>query len=142
MDIDSKLDRILDKLGEHSIILLAVFLLLFCTPLQAKVRELSLDLKRMPFQRDFMFPEQTAWGHEVKLTADVSLWRYFQDNQIIGRTYGDRFRYVSWEFDHGITIFPWLDLIHSHKSEHAMDIYVNKFPVRDSYGIRLHFKED
>ena len=129
MDTDAKLDKIF------------LLLLLFCTPLHAEVRELSLDLKRMPFQRDFIFPEQTAWGHEVKLTADVSLWRYFQDNQIIGRTYGDRFRYVSWEFDHGFHILPWLDVIHSHKSEHAMDIYVAKFPVRDSYGVRLRFKE-
>jgi len=119
----------------------ALLLLLFCTPLHAEVRELSLDLKRMPFQRDFMFPDQTDWGHEVKLTAGMGLGIYFQNNQVTGRTYGSRFRYVAWEFDHGITILPWLELIHSHKSEHAMDIFVDKFPVRDSYGIRLKFKE-
>lgn len=120
---------------------LLLLLLLTCTSLRAEVRELSLDLKRMPFQRDFMFPEQLYWGHEVKLTADMSLERYFQDNQVIGRTYGSRFRYVAWEFDHGIHILPWLDVIHSHKSEHAIDILLVKFPVRDSYGIRLRFKE-
>ena len=118
-----------------------LMLMLFSMTAKAEVRELSLDLKRMPFQRDFMFPEQLNWQHEVRLNADVDLWRYFQDHKITGRTYGDRFRYVSWEFDHGFHIFPWLDVIHSHKSEHAMDRYLERFPVRDSYGIRLRFKE-
>lgn len=118
-----------------------LMLMLFSMTAKAEIRELSLDLKRLPFQRDFMFPEQLNWGHEVRLNADVDLWRYFQDNQIIGRTYNDRFRYVSWKFDHGFHIFPWLDVVHSHQSEHAMDRYLDKFPVRDSYGIRLRFKE-
>ena len=127
--IELKLDKIL------------LLLLLVCTPLRAEVRELSLDLKRMPFQRDFMFPGQTEWQAETKLTANVTLWRYFQDNQITGRTYGDRYRYVSWEFTHGFTLTPWLDVIHSHKSQHTIDLYSDKFPVTDGYGIRLKFVE-
>jgi hypothetical protein len=108
---------------------------------EAKVRELSLDLKRMPFQRDFLFPDRTNWQAETKLTADVSIGRWFLDNQITGRTYGDRYRYVAWEFDTGLYILPWLDILWSHKSEHAIDLYRDKFSVRDSYGIRLKFVE-
>ena len=116
-------------------------LLLLSLPAQARVRDLSLDLKRMPFQRDFLFPDQTTWGYETRLNADVSLGVYFLDNRITGRTYDSRFRYVSWGFDHGIHVTPWLDLIHSHLSEHAIDLYRDKFPVRDSYGVRIRFTE-
>jgi len=107
----------------------------------AKVRELSLDLKRMPFQRDFLFPDRTNWGHEVRMTADMNIGRWFIDNQLTGRTYDSRFRYVAWEYDTGFYILPWLDLIWSHKSQHTMDLYRDKFPVTDSYGIRLKFVE-
>lgn len=116
-------------------------LLLLSLPAQAKVRELSLDLKRMPFQRDYLFPERTNWGHEVRLNADMDVGPYFLDNTITGRTYDSRFRYVAWGFDHGFHLTPWLDVIHSHLSEHAIDLYRDKFPVRDSYGIRIRFTE-
>ena len=120
---------------------LLLLLLLLPSLAQARVTQFSLDLKRMPFQRDFMFPEQLNWGNEVKLTANGELGYYFQNNQVTGRTYNSRFRYVSWEFDHGFHLAPWLDLIHSHKSEHAMDRYLDKYPVRDSYGFRISFLE-
>jgi hypothetical protein len=121
--------------------MIGLLYLILSVPLHAEVRELSLDLKRMPFQRDYMFPDQTDWDAETKLTANGSIGLWFIDNQITGRTYGSRYRYVSWEFNHGINILPWLDIIHSHKSEHAIDLYLDKFSVRDSYGIRLKFKE-
>jgi hypothetical protein len=116
-------------------------LLLLSLPAQARVKELSLDLKRMPFQRDYLFPDRTNWGHEVRLNADGEIGRFFMNNQVTGRTYDSRFRYVSWGFDVGFHVFPWLDVVHSHLSEHAIDLYRDKFPVRDSYGIRLKFTE-
>lgn len=122
------------------ILLLILSLVMPCVA-EAKVRELSLDLKHMPFQRDFLFPDQTSWQHEVKLTADGDIGPWFIDNQVTGRTYNSRFRYVSWEFDTGFHITKWLDILHSHKSEHALDLYKDKFPVRDSYGVRIKFVE-
>jgi hypothetical protein len=116
-------------------------LLLLSLPAQAKVRELSLDLKRMPFQRDFLFPDRTNWGHEVRLNADMDVGPYFLDNTITGRTYDSRFHYVAWGFDHGFHLTPWLDVIHSHLSEHAIDLYRGTYPVRDSYGVRIRFTE-
>jgi hypothetical protein len=122
------------------ILLLILSLVIPCVA-EAKVRELSLDLKRMPFQRDFLFPDRTNWGHEVSLIADMNIGRWFIDNKIIGRTYDSRFRYIAWDYDTGFNVLPWLDILWSHKSEHALDLYRDKFPVRDSYGIRLKFVE-
>jgi hypothetical protein len=117
-------------------------LLLLTSAAEAKVRDLSLDLKRMPFNRDLLFPEKEYWGYETRLNADVQLGNFFMDNQITGRTYDSRYRYVSWGFDIGYRLTPWLDLVHSHLSQHAVDLYRDRFPIVDSYGIRLRFSEE
>jgi hypothetical protein len=117
-------------------------LVLLTSAAEAKVRDLSLDLKRMPFNRDYLFPEQQYWGYETRFNADVDVGRFFMDNQITGRTYDSRYRYVSWGFDIGYHLTPWLDVVHSHLSQHAIDLYRPAYPVTDAYGIRLRFSED
>ena len=117
-------------------------LALLTTAAEAKVRDLSLDLKRMPYNRDYLFPGQQYWGYETRLNADVDIGRFFMDNQITGRTFDSRYRYVSWGFDVGIRLTPWLDIVHSHLSQHAIDLYHETYPVVDSTGIRIRFTED
>jgi len=117
-------------------------LALLTTAAEAKVRDLSLDLKRMPYNRDYLFPGQQYWGYETRLNADVDIGRFFMDNQITGRTFDSRYRYVSWGFDVGIRLTPWLDIVHSHLSQHAIDLYRETYPVVDSTGIRIRFTED
>lgn len=102
---------------------------------------LSMDIKRLPFQRDFFFPEQKYWGYELRLNLDLSWGRFFLLNEIPARTYNDRFRYVAWSYDAGVNVLPGLDLIWSHNSQHALDEYRATYPVTDSYGIRITWFE-
>jgi hypothetical protein len=127
--------------GEYEMIKSAILLALLSTAAGAEVRDLSLDLKRMPYNRDLLFPGQQYWGYETRLNADVDIGRFFMDNQITGRTYDSRYRYVSWGFDVGIRLTPWLDIVHSHLSQHAVDLHRDVYPVVDSTGIRLKFME-
>ena len=115
--------------------------LLHASTADAKVTRLSLGLKRMPFNADAMFPGHTKWEAETDLLWDVSLGRWFAENDVTGRTYGSRYRYVSWRFSTGVQVTPWLDLVWDHHSQHGVDLYIDRFAVKDGYGIRLHFVE-
>jgi hypothetical protein len=118
-----------------------IVFLTWCGRAEAKVTQLSLELKRLPFNRDYFIPERTIWDAETNLLWDVSLGRWFIENDITGRTADSRYRYVSWQFTTGINITPYLDLVWDHHSEHRMDTYSDKYPVRDAYGIRINFVE-
>jgi hypothetical protein len=100
---------------------------------------LSLQLSRAPFNRDLLFPDQTSWDYETRLRWDVGWGRWFSDNVVTGRTFNSRYRYVSWEFETGFRLINGLDAIWHHHSQHAIDLDRSKFPVIDSYGVRLTF---
>lgn len=118
-----------------------ILVLLHTSIADAKVTRLSLGLKRMPFNADAMFPGHTKWEAETDLLWDVSLGRWFADNDVTGRTYGSRYRYVSWRFSTGVQIQPWLDLVWDHHSQHGVDLYIDRFSVKDAYGVRINFLE-
>lgn len=122
-------------------ILMVVVSLTWCGRADAKVSQLSLELKRMPFNRDFLFPDRTEWEFETSLLMDVSIGRWFMESDLTGRTAGSRYRYVGWQYTTGLRVAEWLDVIWDHHSEHAIDYERAKFPVRDGYGIRLNFVE-
>lgn len=121
--------------------ILIIITLLFSAQAQAEVRKLSLELKRMPFNRDYFFPGMTEWDYETSVLWDVSLGRWFMESDITGRTAGSRYRYVNWTFTTGLSLTPWLDVIWDHESEHALDYEREQYPVRDGYGIRINFVE-
>jgi hypothetical protein len=102
---------------------------------------LSLKLMKMPYQRDYFYPEKTDWDYHLDLTWDVGWGRWFAENDIVGKTFNSRFRDVSWHFTHGFKIVDGLDLVHEHRSQHALDAEREEFPVADSYGIRIIFFE-
>lgn len=104
-----------------------------------QVDALSLDIKRLPFQRDYFFPEQKYWGYELLLQWDVSWNRFYLESNIPARTYNSRFRYVGWQYDMGYRLVPGVSLIWSHFSQHALDEYRYRYPISDSYGIRINF---
>lgn len=118
-----------------------LFLLLLTSPAFSapRVDHLSLSGTRLPFQRDYFFPGQQYWGHELQLDWNVGWGSLFSENTITARTYNDRFRYVGWEFNTGFNLTKGFDLLWHHHSQHALDEYRDKFPVSDSYGFRLTF---
>lgn len=121
------------------ILLYLVFLLAPSAFGAPQMDRLSLELARLPFNRDYFFPDQKYWGEEVRLQWDVSWGRWSAQNFTTGRTYDGRFRYVGWEFDNCFMLVPGLDLIWHHHSQHALDMARPQFPVLDAYGLKLTF---
>ena len=76
---------------------------------------------------------------------DVMKYGYF-NNKILGlmdrRAKGgdSKFRLVGWNYRLGTRVTPWLSFEYEHFSKHIMDKAPPwKFPVTDSYGIKLYF---
>ncbi len=116
---------------------------------QAEVYSLNLELKRMPFQRDYFIPDETSWDHEVSLNMDVrlpfkvsrSLPTYvFLESDVTGQFRNSRARNMWWDYTLGVSVFDWLSLVWDHRSQHTLDEkFHDKYPVRDSYGVRIDF---
>ena len=129
-------------------------MLLITTSAAAEVKKLNLELKRLPFQRDYYTPERTTWDYEVTLNMDLSKELFtvgsynidfFLESDLTGQSANSRFRNLWWDYTVGLSILPDVDIIWDHRSQHALDEKTDfandKYPVRDSYGIRLNFKK-
>ena len=129
-------------------------MVLITTPVAAEVKKLNLELKRMPFQRDYYFPERTAWDYEVTLNMDLGKELFtvgshnidfFFESDLTGQSANSRFRGLWWDYTLGFSILPDVDVIWDHRSQHALDEQTDfkddRYPVRDSAGIRLNFKK-
>jgi hypothetical protein len=108
---------------------------------EPQLDKLTMDIKRMPFQRDFFFPGQESWGYELRLNLDLRWGRFFWDNEIPARTYDSAFKYIGWKYDAGVRLIPGVDVVWSHFSQHALDEHRDRFPVTDSYGVRITWFE-
>lgn len=122
--------------------LLLVLLLVASTTAKSEVRALNLEVKRLPFVRDNLFPDDKYWDYQLNLIWNVDVGPVFMENDIDTRTRNDRFRYVAWEYKLGVHLGQHVDVLWHHRSEHAMDIYRKQYPVRDSYGVRFKFMGD
>lgn len=134
-------------------------MLLITTSAAAEVKKLNLELKRLPFQRDYYIPERTNWDYEVTLNMDLEKFlfcyplgeyqsncvNFFLESDLTGQSANSRFRNLWWDYTVGLSILPDVDIIWDHRSQHALDEKTDfandKYPVRDSYGIRLNFKK-
>jgi len=123
---------------------LLLLLLLIAPTAQARVDHLSLELKRMPFQRDYYYPGMTEWGHELTLNMLVTTGDLFLDSRLNGKSRNGRFRDIYWQYTLGYKLFGPIDLVWGHRSQHSMDFQADtttdKYPVSDAYGIRINFK--
>ena len=126
--------------------ILTLMLVLFSSSASADVDYLNLELKHMPFQRDYFIPEQTSWQYELSLNFRANIWRFWLESDTTGQAYGDRFRNMWWDYNIGFSIIPEVDLVWDHRSQHSLDFQADtvndKYPVRDSFGFRLNFITD
>jgi len=119
-----------------------LLLLSITTPTLADVQYLNLEAKRIPFQRDYYYPGMTEWGHEISLNMKTSIGKVWLESDITGQSRHSRFRNIWWDYTLGITTTDWLDIVWDHRSQHSLDMQNDsKYPVRDSYGIRIYFKK-
>lgn len=119
---------------------LLMLVLLLPATAKAEVEYLNLELKRLPFQRSYFFPGMTNWGHEVSLNFKASVGDLWIESDITGQARNSRFRRTWWDYTLGYQLFESIDLVWDHYSDHHIDWEVDKFQVRDSWGIRINFK--
>jgi hypothetical protein len=104
--------------------------------------------------RDPIIPEVgcSEWKGRVALNADFRmLGAGYWKNQVHGEGTDSAFKTMGWHFEVGINITSYLDLFYEHHSRHVLDqgdahhsshdgsTTSSKFPVEDSYGIRMIF---
>lgn len=142
--------------------LLFYFLFLLSSQAQARsylnLDELSLKLTRFGCNRELQTPdiECTDYIGRVGVQFDLSLidnWMYWK-NQVQSEGVSAKFMTVGWHWEFGFSLSPVIDVFWEHHSRHVMDraqpYYWDertespqrvKYPVEDSYGIRIRFYE-
>ena len=120
--------------------------------LQAKVTELSLDIKQIKEMRHAYYPGKTDWYSYVGLNWDVSAFPILGMDRLIWENttffYGDRsqVRHIGWHSTLGLPINNAVMIYYHHKSEHDADHGQNdpqfpdraRFPLENSIGVRIN----
>jgi hypothetical protein len=116
-----------------------------------QVDYLGISATQFQANRDPMTPDigQDEYQARAALEMDLSVAKYlFWENRIHTESVASTVKTVGWHWIAGIRFLPWLDVIHEHHSRHVMDQPQErynpetgkreKYPVEDSYGIRIH----
>lgn len=117
----------------------------------------SLQVAKFTCNRDLLTPslECTDYKGRVATNFDLELFKHaFWRNEIHGEGTHAAFTTVGWHWEFGFKLSPQVEIFHEHHSRHIMDrnlpTYWNertqtlketKFPVEDSYGVRIIFYE-
>lgn len=144
---------------EALIITLATVIMLLVISLlagQVKADVITLDDVKIQYKSFFEggssplitqngLPNKTL-GKELNLLMDSSVFDVFYFNNVVHSmtdeditTGTGQFRTVSWAFDFGLRVTPYLNMGFSHRSEHLLDaIYSQgRWPVQDAVMIEL-----
>ncbi len=65
---------------------------------------------------------------------------FYWNNEVIGKSTNQQYRYVSWQFENGIA-FKMIDVFYNHLSAHCLECtpqYHYKYPNENVIGIRLN----
>lgn len=120
-------------------ILLALSLLV-PTAGAAKVKELSLEIRKTEFKRHAYYPDKRDWRGYVGLNWKMDWKHGYWNNRAY--FYGDesQVRHIGWEYEFGLKLLPQVDLFYYHHSEHSADAESptgDRFPLEDSIGFRF-----
>jgi hypothetical protein len=116
----------------------------------ASLDKMSLQINKSLVHREPMTPDidmkdyvgslNLEW--DAGLLNDMVKWR----NSIAAAGTQAQFKTIYWEYEVAVPLHKSLELLYNHKSQHVLDTeqpyYYNKqarFPVSDSYGIRIIF---
>ena len=111
---------------------------------------LNLELRKIEFKRHAYYPDKRDWRGYTGLNWGVQdLWdTVYWENTIYA--YGDsaQYRHVGWKWELGVNLYDNLHIFYHHHSEHAMDAnredigHPDKWPIEDSFGIRINLLHD
>lgn len=115
---------------------------------EARVKELSLEIRKIETLRHAYYPEKDDFFGYVGLNWAIEnkkQWLYW-DNTVA--FYGDKsqVRHIFWEYRVGLKATKWLDIFYYHKSEHTADAnrddigHPSKFPLQNSIGVKIDMK--
>lgn len=121
------------------------------------IDRINMEFARFGCNRDPIIPELDCgdWRGRTSINADLRiLSNIYWKNNIHGEGTTAAYKTMGWKFELGINISRYLDLFYLHHSRHVLDQNaathisydgkhtMTKFPVEDSYGIRLIFFEN
>lgn len=108
-----------------------------------KATKLSVEHKKIKNKRDPYFPDKGDWTNKTDLLWDVNLYNrvFWENNTYMEMDYA--VRHIGWHYKLGISPSGYFDFVWEHHSRHVAEALppegIDKFPVEDSYGIRLNF---
>lgn len=131
----------MESLLKAILVLITGFLIMISCAVTAsakttEITKFELEATRMPFQRNYYFPDQNYWDYKVDLLWDVKVGRVFWENDIEGQTFHDAFKQVAWTYKLGVNLGYGVSAVWEHRSEHKLEAYSPAYPIRDSYGLR------
>ncbi len=105
------------------------------------VDESYVEWRKYETWRNTNTPEKEDWDWTAEWHTTLSLWkRFYWDTNYHMSMDSSQIRWVGLEYYMGLRIMPWLHAVKYHHSEHCADMNCGRFPVEDSYGVRVYFK--
>jgi hypothetical protein len=124
---------------------LIMYVFLFSSTVQARVKELSLELRTMnkAHTRQGLYPFERDVSKYVGLNLDLDFVNglLYWDNRTYFYGTSSRVKHVGWQWEVGANINSSLQLFYYHHSEHTQDRpapTMDEFPLEDSIGIRIN----
>jgi hypothetical protein len=104
-----------------------------------ELRETSVNYKRFNktnFAPLFEGPQK----ERITLTVNSDFMRYFFfNNRVHGTTTTAQYHLIGWNFQFGLRLSKYLDVLYEHHSQHVLDESPGQhFPVEDSVGFTLY----
>ena len=88
--------------------------------------------------RDPYAPEYTEdWQFEIRNATKLDSRFLFWENTFHFRTAQGKVRHVGLEYYIGLHVLSFIDVFKYHHSQHVTEVDRSKFPLEDSYGVRL-----
>jgi hypothetical protein len=115
-----------------------------------------MEFARFGCNRDPIVPELDCndWRGRTSINSNLRLLEtIYWSNDVHAEGTDAAFKTVGWHFELGVNVSKYVDLFYEHHSRHVMDqgnaVHIShdgryrfsKFPIEDSYGIRLIFYE-
>jgi hypothetical protein len=110
-----------------------------------QVEQMYIEYKKYEAWRNPYYPVgKNDWTHGAEFAWTIGIFkRIYWDNVFhISMDETPQVRHGGWEYYLGLRVFDWLSVGRYHHSEHVFeDKFDRKFPVEDSYFVRVYLKK-
>lgn len=109
-----------------------------------KLDEMYLETRKYDTFRNPYIPNEKHWNFISEFHNNMSFYKKIYWNTNLHMSMDEaQIRYVGLEYTMGAKVLPWMHIIKYHHSTHVLEVEKgNKaFPVEDSYGFRVYFKQ-